>query len=697
MSSKLLFHLLILFSLYLYRTSSVYNHRSGNMNKLLFSYLLLCCCINLSSCISGWIEPPIAYVERGEKVTFVCGVHGFSEFSNPSANLSFYNQTSGQTIDQSYVRILNKTAVELNLPKVPEQRTTIYCQYNGVQGVTTAELNVGRKPDKIPQLDCYSEHWVDLNCSFVMPENHVPVHYELRYSQGERRNMVNAIQVYDCEFITKIDNVYMCRFSEGKYRRTAQFFTFNLTAKNLLGQTTEFYEFDNFAHIIAATPAEFKYDDPSHDSVRVKWELKPGKLRALAKPFDFEISVDCHCYEGNRSRIISLKNMPSDVFKNFSHVIDLEYAHTWYDIKIRSKISAGENIEKMWSPWSPALQVKSKQRLPDFPPEINQGAFNILPNDDVYIYWKNVSQCRENGESFTYSVEASSQNSPPTELKGTYAVYRKNKHLAEHGATVRIKSKNSQGLSALPSELRIPSKADRVKGPKNLQKRLKNGTYIISWTPPDNVTDIESYTVFWCTSKTEGENKCNDKSFNFQRIGANEEPIFRHKSDDTVNFAVSVNTRTSTSGMTWTTCTTGNSNEIGKIKSIWIPRLSSTEIDIKWRLECTDMGIVAGYVIEYCPAKASKTFACLDDQEPEKLEIKENLEHTEYTLTGLAPYKTYGIYIRMASNSTLGPRSDPLVNTTFQAGEKCLIIFFSSFQSTFLNLKRFLINFFSFF
>jgi cytokine receptor domeless len=504
-----------------------------------------------------------------------------------------------------------------------------------------------------------------------MPENHVPVHYELRYSQGERKHLNNAIQVYDCESSTKIDNIYMCRFSDQKYRRSAPFFTFNLTAKNLLGQTTEIYDFDNWAHIIVDVPNEWKHDDPTDKSVRVKWELPKGKLKVIGKPFDYEISVECHCYGGNKSKIISLTNMTAEEpNKNFSLVIDLEYAYTWYDIKIRSKISMAENIEKMWSPWSQALQVKSKPRLPDNPPEINVGAFNILPNDDVYIYWKDVPQCRHNGDNFTYNVLATGQTGgSPTELKDTYAVYRKNKNLAEHGASVRIKSQNSVGIYDLPSQLIIPSKSDRVKGPKNLQKRLKNGTYIITWAPHENVTDIESYTIFWCTSKTEGENKCNDKSFNFHRIGANEEPVFRHKSDDTVNFAISVNTRTSTSGMTWTTCTTGNSNEIGKIKSIWIPRLSSTEIDIKWRLECTDMGIVAGYVIEYCPAKASKTFACLNDQEPEKLEIKENLEHTEYTLTGLAPYKTYGIYIRMFSNSTLGPRSDPLVNTTFQAGE----------------------------
>lgn len=642
------------------------------MSQLLFAYLLLSCCIHLSQCISGWVEPPIVFVERGEKVTFVCSVDGFSESSNPSALLSFYNQTSRQTIDSSYVRILNKTAVILTLPKVPEQKTTIICQYDGIQGVTNAELYVGRKPEKIPRLDCFSYHWISLNCTFIMPENHVPVQYELRYSQGERKNLYENRQVYDCESITKIENTFMCRFSDSKYRRSAPIFTFNLTAKNVLGEITEFYEFDNFAHIIVDIPSEWKHEEPTDKSVSVKWELPKGKLRALDnKPFDFEISVECHCYRGeNKSRIIPLRSVSADANKSFSHVIELEYAYTWYDIKIRSKISMAENIEKMWSPWSNALQVKSKPRLPDFPPEINHGAFNILPNDDVYVYWKDVPQCSHNGDNFTYSVVASGQNGgSPSELKETYAVYRKNKPLADHGASIKIRSENSVGLSGDSSVLSIPSKAKRVKGPKNLQKRLKNGTYILTWTPPEEVIDITSYTVFWCTSKTEGENKCNDKSFNFHEIRATEEPVFEHKSDDTVNFAISVNTRESTSGMTWTTCTTGNSNEIGKIKSIWIPRLSSTEIDIKWRLECTDMGIVTGYVIEYCPAKASKTFACLNDELPQNFTITENLEHTEFTLTGLAPYKTYGIYIRMFSNSTLGPRSEPLVNTTFPAGK----------------------------
>lgn len=658
-----------------------HSHRSGKLINFLIAFFLLNSCISLSQAsdgqkaVSGRILPSYAYLERGDKATFVCQVEGFDDSESPSSRLSFFNQTSQKTIDAKFIRILNRTAIELSLPTVPEQATVIYCQYEsptGMKGVTTAELYVGRKPDKIEKLDCFSYHWISLNCSFVMPENHVRVSYELRYSAGDLKSLQANRLLYDCEAGQPENNVWSCRFIDLKYRRSSPLFTFNLTAKNFLGETTSFYEFDNFAHIIVDVPSEWKHEEPTDKSIRMKWELPKGKLRALDhKPFDFEISVTPHCYiEKNESRVIALSNVSADVAKNFSHVIDLEYAFTWYDIKIRSKISMAEDIEKMWSPWSETLQVKSKPRLPDFPPIITKGAFHILPNDDVYVYWKEVPKCKYNGDNFTYSVVAA--NTPhghPKELKETYAVYRKNRNMAVNGGSIKIRSQNAVGLSEHASTYDIPSIERRIKGPKDLQKRLKNGTYELKWSPPDDVLDIVSYTVFWCTSKTEGENKCNDKSFNFETISAVDNPSYYFKSEDTVNFAISVNTHDSTSGMTWTTCTTGNSNEIGKIKLIWIPRLSSTEINIMWKLECTDKGIVTGYVIEYCPAKASaKTDICLE--EPKNFTIHEKLEHTEFTLTDLAPYKTYGIFIRMASNGTLGPPSDPLVNTTFAAGKK---------------------------
>lgn len=660
-------------------SSSYKLHRGGKMCQLLLAFLLFCSCIHLSYCISGWIEPSKVYAALGDKVTLLCGVDGFDEHEEPATMLSFFNQSSGLTIDSRYVRILNRTTAELTLPKVPEQRTTIYCKY-GYQGVTTVDINVGHKPDSIQKVDCHSYNWVDLNCSFIMPENHLPVQYELKYSQGEIKDKSNFRQLYDCESVTKVNNVFSCRFSENKYRRVAKTFTFQLTASNILGTLEQVFEFDNFKNIIPDAPSKFEKQEDSinyMNSVLTSWKMPVGKLGALEEKLDFEISVNSEC--SGEKRILLREFYSGEGQKNFSYRIPLDFSHVWYVIRIRMKISRADNEEKMWSPWVALNQnVQLAAREPDFPPDVNVGGFNILPNNDVYIYWKNVPNCYHNGKSFTYDV--SSERGGPTELKESFAIYRKNVPLSNNGAEIRIRSQNSVGLSKNASIIRIPSDSERLFRPKAIKKRYvtENTTYVLTWSPPDISVDVISYTVFWCKSKTEGENKCDDKSFDFSVIDANEQRIFKHKSDETVNFAMSANSRTSTSGMFWTTCTTGESKEIGKIRSVWIPRLTSTQIDIEWKLECTDKGIVVGYEIEYCLASASKKFECIGPVE--KKNLTGQLEDTKYRLSDLTPYKTYGIVIRMFSSSTMGPSSDPLVNTTLPDG-KIKYLFFHVFKN----------------
>lgn len=640
--------------------------RGGMTSQLLLTFLLFCSCIHLSCCISGWIEPSVVKAALGDKVTLLCGVDGFDENEEPSKMLTFFNQTSGLTIDSRFVRILNRTTAELTLPKVPEQITTIYCKY-GSQGVTTVDLFVGHKPDNISKVNCHSYNWLDLNCSFTIPDNHLAVQYELKYYQGEMNDKSNFRQLYDCESVTKVNNVFSCRFSEIKYRRVAKTFTFELTASNTLETTKQKFEFDNFKNIIPDAPTKFeKGESSTKNSIFTTWKMPVGKLGALEEKFDFEISVNSEC--SGEKRFLLREFYSGEGPKNFSYHIPLDYSHIWYVIRIRMKISRADNVEVMWSPWASLNQnVQLAAREPDFPPEVNVGGFNILPNNDVYIYWKNVNDCFHNGKSFTYDV--SSERGGPTELKESFAIYRKNVRLSNYGADIRIRSQNSVGLSTSASVMRIPSDSERLSKPKAIKKRYvtENTTYVLTWSPPDSYLDVTSYTVFWCKSKTEGENKCDDKSFDFTVINATEQRIFKHKSDETVNFAISANSKTSTSGMYWTTCTTGESKEIGKIRSVWIPRLTSTEIDIEWKLECTDKGIVVGYEIEYCLASASKKFECIGPVE--KKNLTGQLEDTKYRLSDLTPYKTYGIVIRMFSSSTMGPSSDPLVNTTLPDGK----------------------------
>jgi len=62
--------------------------------------------------------------------------------------------------------------------------------------------------------------------------------------------------------------------------------------------------------------------------------------------------------------------------------------------------------------------------------------------------------------------------------------------------------------------------------------------------------------------------------------------------------------------MVWALCTAAQSNDIGKIKTIWIPKMDATFMEIQWELECVDSAIVEGYYLTYCPISSPKTLEC---------------------------------------------------------------------------------------
>lgn len=67
-------------------------------------------------------------------------------------------------------------------------------------------------------------------------------------------------------------------------------------------------------------------------------------------------------------------------------------------------------------------------------------------------------------------------------------------------------------------------------------------------------------------------------------------------------FAISANTRNFSSGMLWASCTVLHDDGIQRMKTIWIDKIGSTFIEVKWNLECADKKAnVQAYKISYCP------------------------------------------------------------------------------------------------
>lgn len=623
---------------------------------LLASFVLLCCISFTESSAEGWTDPSGPIIQlSGSEIRIKCGVKGYS-----SDRLGFFN--GSEPVNLQYVRKINDSVIEMRLPNAGEQESSFVCKLNQQHGISYNDVKIGRYPENITGLKCLSDNWHAMNCSFRKPYNPVAVHYVMKY------HLPMSSQIYLCNEPNEKDPVmFRCDISHNAYRRTSPKFEFILTGLNAFGNMTQKFEIDNFASVIPAPPENFRDINITSRSVVLRWNVNPNLL-VFPNSFDYEFLIKSpnECDSKTTRLLTNLPSTDNDKPSNFTQIIELNYANTWYDINIRMKISSAPNDEEMWSKWT-KLQVKTTMREPDKPPVVDVGSFNIGQGEDVYIYWKHLPKCYQNGANYSYMVKSS--NKPhefPSVTDMHVAIYTKDRVNLMKDTSYTIKNYNAIGASKAASTIVIPGRTQRLQGPTKISKVLSNGVYKLTWSPPENRKDeITSYTVFWCVAKTELPNSC-EGSIDFERRSPSK-THFELKSNQTVNFAISANSNKSTSGMVWARCTTANINEIGKIKTIWIPRLASTEIEVEWKLECTDSGIVAGFQLAYCLIEKPMTLEC---EEPEqKLNITGGLQNPKHTLTNLRPYKTYKIIIRMFSNSTMGPPSDPMVNTTLEAGK----------------------------
>lgn len=193
------------------------------------------------------------------------------------------------------------------------------------------------------------------------------------------------------------------------------------------------------------------------------------------------------------------------------------------------------------------------------------------------------------------------------------------------------------------------------------------------------------------------------ESIYFERVNANVKE-FTINTTDGINFAVSANSWNSSSGMVWALCTASESDgkeavvsfvewktflffghcdcfftdsgrdsktkphfvslDIGKLKTIWTPKITATSMEIQWNLECVDRPIVREYNISYCPITSPRDLTCKDGTE---LFATLSSGETQYKINGLKPYTTYRTIITMISDTRIGPPSEPRVNTTYEA------------------------------
>lgn len=359
---------------------------------------------------------------------------------------------------------------------------------------------------------------------------------------------------------------------------------------------------------------------------------------------------------------VQLNYISSKAAKVEVQLNNLPYAYDWYDVRVSTKVLGAPDLEEMWSNFS-YHNFKTAARTPDDPPLTDIGGFSINDNDHVFIFWKELQPSKHNGENMRYNISLSDYPMiKPHKLTHTSAKYERLSHRFNSDLDFMIYSENSVGRSSYASHVRVPVK--RLHPPIRIKKMIIGKNYSLSWSPslhPSTESEIISYTVFWCVSKNELPNQC-EGSLDFERVDSNVLNFTRF-SNETLNFAVSANSRNSSSGMNWALCTALENNDIGKLTTIWIGKMQSTYIEFKWNLACVDRTILDGYILSYCPIKDPKTLECKESVK----RINITSDAKGYNLTNLMPYTTYKTEIQMFSANRTGPASEPLVNTTLES------------------------------
>ncbi|CAO1402264.1 unnamed protein product, partial [Diamesa tonsa] len=322
------------------------------------------------------------------------------------------------------------------------------------------------------------------------------------------------------------------------------------------------------------------------------------------------------------------------------------------------------------------VTFKGYPREPFFSPNMEPGSFSIDENDNLHLYWKRIYSTDFNGDNFTIQITNEhkyprNQSCNPTiNILTSSATFEKDQFSARSGAKFKLLSSNEVGPAKeasfieIPSEdhlskdasfIEIPSEDDLCGKPENIQVVQLDKDYTILWEKPKGDYEITSYTVFWCI--TLKGSQC-DVPIELRKFNGTDRRFEYQSSDHNLKFAVSANTDSSTSGMTWEQCKAGNdSTLIGQIEPMENIKTFTNKIVLEWAPKCEDSFIVKNYTVEYCPVK---------DMNSDCFEAKTTYitNTTTHSLDNLRSNTLYKISVTMQSETTKGKPTQQNVETS---------------------------------
>lgn len=421
-------------------------------------------------------------------------------------------------------------------------------------------------------------------------------------------------------------------------------------------------------------------DSTTHNSSIVTFSL-PKELKSISQEMSFDVRL---ADEYDNEVKIENPRLQVKGTQGFLALDGLKYANTEYKVAMRIKARIAM---EMWSPFT-NVSFTTKPIAPVKVPETCRNCFNVMDNNNVFVYWAAVPRKYHNADGFAYRVRIFNEQGIELirrNLSETSMVLRRD--LKAENLSIEIYTVNVKGISEKFISLFVPlQQLQSNKNTLKIHKELIDGEYKISWKPSDAL-DIENFTIISCRQRNDRSNQCDGPiNFVYLKADANE---YTEEANFSKQFGIAVNVRNKSvvQGFEWAACTAAKQNgnlisfffevsreinfwlllirsEIGQIHSLWSNVITDHSITLQWELNCVDEPIVAGYNITYCPVESSNHCT-----EPMLWTITMGNELRQFEIPNLKSYKHYKISVALLSHLRHGVYKTPIYVRTLESGE----------------------------
>lgn len=239
--------------------------------------------------------------------------------------------------------------------------------------------------------------------------------------------------------------------------------------------------------------------------------------------------------------------------------------------------------------------------VPPLPPSTSPQAFestHYSPMRDVTLYWANVANFSQlNTANFFYFVTCVNK------LTGNEFSSRQTKqpkaffeNVGSASYEFRLYSRNNFGLSPDYTPILLPANEQLLHSPREINVFTSKEVYKVEWlVPTETIPDFTNFTIFWCPARYYTEDCIGELHWHTLK-----ENFFAIEHTVDLKFAISVNSNSSTSGMTWARCLI--EVPIRELYHVFALTQSPISLLVKWQFYCDAQSrVVDTYTLQFCP------------------------------------------------------------------------------------------------